>query len=279
MSHAEPSPTARPAGNERRQFVLGAIALLAALTVRAPVELLPFAAAFDLALAVAVAFAVAAWLLHGVNISGALAGTAVAFALYRALGPRGFALLFAVFVLTWISTRIGRSRKLQLAVRDDTRGRNASQVLANVGIAALLTLLVTGSMALLWITAVVAALAEAAADTVSSEIGEASGATAILLTTGERVPPGTDGGITVAGSVAGLVAAIVIAAAAFFLGLLPLRLAALAAIAGVLGAVFDSALGALFERRGYLGNNLVNLLSTAFAAGMAVLAAQYLPVS
>jgi uncharacterized membrane protein len=37
-------------------------------------------------------------------------------------------------------------------------------------------------------------------------------------------------------------------------------------VAGVLGLFFDSLLGATMERRGWLGNDLVNFSSTAFAA-------------
>ena len=40
-------------------------------------------------------------------------------------------------------------------------------------------------------------------------------------------------------------------------------------LAGFFGTVVDSLLGAVFERRGLLDNDLVNLLSTAAAVGMA----------
>ena len=39
-------------------------------------------------------------------------------------------------------------------------------------------------------------------------------------------------------------------------------------ITGTAGLFFDSLLGATLERRGWIGNNLVNLASTAFAAAL-----------
>jgi len=41
------------------------------------------------------------------------------------------------------------------------------------------------------------------------------------------------------------------------------------AVAGVTGMLFDSLLGALFERKGYLNNDAVNFLGTVFAVGVA----------
>jgi uncharacterized protein (TIGR00297 family) len=122
-----------------------------------------------------------------------------------------------------------------------------------------------------------AALCEAAADTVSSEIGQAIGGRPLMITTLRRVEPGTDGAISLAGTFAGVLAAGIVAAAGaftFFAGGTSMALIAWAG--GIFGLLFDSLLGATMERRGWLNNDLVNFLSTtsaaAFAAGvMAVL--------
>jgi uncharacterized protein (TIGR00297 family) len=117
--------------------------------------------------------------------------------------------------------------------------------------------------------AMVAALAEAAADTVSSECGQALSGNARLITTFERVPAGTDGGITFGGTLSGGLAATLVSAVSVFAGILPSRLLWIAMLAGVLGMLIDSLLGALCERRGWLGNDTVNFTSTAFAAVIA----------
>jgi uncharacterized protein (TIGR00297 family) len=120
-----------------------------------------------------------------------------------------------------------------------------------------------------------AALAEAAADTVSSEFGQAYSRHAYLVTTFERVPAGTDGGITVAGSLAGAGAGLLVSAACMLAGLFAARWMWIATAAGVLGMLVDSFLGALFERRKWVGNDTVNLTSTVFAAVVAAVAASW----
>ena len=114
-----------------------------------------------------------------------------------------------------------------------------------------------------------AALAEVAADTTSSEIGTAYPGKTVLITTWKGVSPGVDGGISVIGTIAGATAASIIAACAATLALTSVSGAVVIACAGTLGMLADSILGATFEQRGYLRNNTVNLLSTAAAVVIA----------
>jgi uncharacterized protein (TIGR00297 family) len=90
-----------------------------------------------------------------------------------------------------------------------------------------------------------------------------------LITTWKTVPAGMDGGISLFGTMAACVAAAVMALAAALSGLVSLHHAAAIIYAAVLGTLVDSLLGALFERRGWLNNDLVNLFSTAAAVGIA----------
>src|SRR5437016_2118209 len=64
-----------------------------------------------LSAAISALFSLFAWLLRGVNASGALAGFAIAFTLYIAGGWELFALLVFVFLITWATTRSGHARK------------------------------------------------------------------------------------------------------------------------------------------------------------------------
>ena len=245
-------------------------------------------------LAASIAFALAAWLLRAATPTAALSGGMICFLLtfwtgsakesplHSALTP-----LLSLFILTFLATRAGRKQKIESGLEESRRGRSASQVIANLGVAALLSNAV-GVRGIAWVTqhsrisdvdalhvlriVVAAALAEAAADTVSSEVGQAFGGTPFMLTSLRRVPPGTDGAISLYGTVAGIIAAAVIAAT----GALAMGMTAaecvIAFAAGVGGLFFDSLLGATVERKGWIGNDLVNFSSTALAAAVALAA-------
>jgi uncharacterized protein (TIGR00297 family) len=90
-----------------------------------------------------------------------------------------------------------------------------------------------------------------------------------MITTFKPVPAGTDGGISLFGTIAALLGAASVAVAAVTTGLAPSGQIAIIILAGFFGTLVDSLLGAVFERRGWLDNNLVNLFSTAAAVGMA----------
>jgi uncharacterized protein (TIGR00297 family) len=211
-------------------------------------------------------------MVRGVTTGGAVAGAAVCFALLWAAGLAGFAGLLTVIVLTWVATRFGYKRKQRLGTAEARTGRSALQVLANLGTAAACAVLYST----LWpdrrlLIAMAAALAEAAADTVSSEMGQALGGVPRLITTWKKVEPGTDGAVTWAGTMDGATAAIAVALVFALSRTLSWRSFAVCAAAGVAGMIFDSVLGATVERRRLLGNNAVNFSSTTFAAALAFL--------
>jgi len=222
-----------------------------------------------IAAAVTLAFAVLARALRGVNHSGALAGGFACFLLFAGAGPAAFATLAALFLMTWVATRLGYRRKLALGLAEPREGRNAWQILANLAVAAFGSVVFSATGNRIWLIAALAALDEAATDTVASEIGQYRGPDARLITTWERVPPGTDGGITVPGSIAGLAAGLVIAAVATVGGLLPQAQLWIPVAAGFAGMLIDSILGATLQRRGWISNQAVNLLATLVAAALA----------
>ena len=217
-------------------------------------------------------FATVARAARAVDWGGAVAGWAIALILYLAGGLGAFLALVGVFLCAWLTTLFGAARKRQLGVAEKKKGRSAAQIVANLVVAAVCAVLAERvGPAGVWHLAMIAALAEAAADTTSSEVGMASGETPRLITSFARVPIGTDGGVTRIGTAAALPAAFFIAAIALKAHLVTGRDLLPLVGAGIAGMLFDSLLGATLERRRWLNNDAVNLLGTTSAAALVVL--------
>jgi uncharacterized protein (TIGR00297 family) len=243
---------------------------------------------------VSLTFGLLVWAVRAATLGGVFFGSAicllVTLATERAsIWHSALPALLTLFLLTFAATRAGKHQKVRLGVAEDRHGRSAAQVIANLGIAGLLPL-AAYFRAFDWNDGIsreisfseyvlpvllIAALCEATADTVSSEIGQAFGGTPFLLTTFRRVAPGTDGAISLIGTAAGIAGAAVVALVAMLTMnvrslTFPPRFALISFAGGVAGLLFDSLLGATVERKGWLGNDLVNFSSTAFAVLVAL---------
>jgi len=217
-------------------------------------------------------FAVLVWILRAATAPAAAMGFLVCFILSQSptvwtifsapIFHPAIPALVTLFVLTFAATKVGRLKKEARGLAEARSGRRASQIVANLGVAALCAAI--GEYG-----GCIAALAEAAADTVSSEIGQALGGPAWLVTSASRVPAGTDGGVSVAGTLAGIAAAgAIVAMGSLHHALWPHK--ATVFVAAIIDLFFDSLLGATVERRGWLGNDLVNFASTLVAAVLAI---------
>lgn len=221
---------------------------------------------------VPVTFAIMAWLLRGVDITGALAGVSVAFIFYGIGGWRLFTLLLIIFAITLLATKLGGAHERAIEIRK-SHGRSASQVMSNLFVASVLLLFSKSANSIVFAGAAFAALIELAADTVSSELGEVFGRPTYLITTWRRAESGINGGISVVGSLAGVAAAMLVGASAYKLDLFDTRIW-ICTIAGIAGTLVDSLLGATVEARGWISNDAVNLISTAAAAILCAAALQ-----
>jgi len=201
----------------------------------------------------------------GGAVSGALLGSVVL--LFGGWGP--FALLGFFFALGSGATRLGWSAKRRRGVAEAHGGaRGAGEVFANGGVAAALALAYgLGG----WQAALVGyagALAAVAADTVSSEIGQAYGSRPRSPLTLRPARVGAPGAVSAAGTAAGAGASLVMALAALGLGVVPLFAVAPVAAGGVAAAAAESVLAA--GTGGRAPHHALNTFDALAGAGIAL---------
>ena len=97
-----------------------------------------------------------------------------------------------------------------------------------------------------------------------------------LITTFRPVPRGTEGAISLEGSLAGILAAIAVAALGAAVGLVPWLALVPIALAAVIANLLESLVGATLESRGLLDNEAVNFLNTLTGALLAATASFWL---
>ncbi len=238
--------------------------LVAARAVPLPGDLLR-------ALGVNAAVAGTAWALRLVNRSGALAGAGIGAAVLAFGGWEAFAILLLFFALASGATKVGYARMLAPRIAQEEGGRRgARHAVANCAVPAFAAFLGWATPhADLMALALVGALATAVFDTVSSEIGQVYGRRCWLITTLESVPPGTDGAVSLEGTLAGLGAAAGLAGCALALGMLGALgwAGAGAAVAAALaGTTLESYLGAWLA----LDNEAMNFANTLAGASGAL---------
>ncbi len=195
--------------------------------------------------------------------------------LWGCLGWRGWLAVVLYLALGSLVTKLGFAQK-QAAGLAEARGgkRGPANVWGSALTGAVLALLIgmgVGSERLLLI-GFAASFAAKLADTFGSEIGKRWGRTTVLITNLRRVPAGTEGAISLEGTLASVVGSALMTVLVLALGLIASPAdAALVASVGVVATLLESVLGALVQGRvAWLSNEMVNGIQTALAALMAM---------
>jgi len=172
-------------------------------------------------------------------------------------------------------TRLGFRRKQDQGLAEARGGRRGPENVwgsASTGTAlALLTVLPSAPVLLLKL-GFAASFSAKLADTFGSEIGKRWGRRTLLITTLQPVPPGTEGAISLEGTLASLLGSALMALVMQQLGLLEGAAAwLLVVIVGLVATLLESVIGAgLQQRCPWLSNELVNALQTLIAALLAM---------
>jgi len=223
---------------------------------------------------VTVIFGLLALAFRTVGLTGFIGGLIIGILVYGSLGMRGFIILLAFFFIGSLCTKIGYSRKAARGIAQDAGGaRSAKHALAKglMGLILAVAHLFFPDSGWL-IVGFAAAFATAAADTASSEIGQLLGRTPILLTSFRIVEPGTEGAVSLEGTLAGIVAGAFLGALAWvFWPEMGWAVFAAVALAAFLGNMIESILGATLENLPWVNNEIINFLNTAIGAGIGIL--------
>ncbi|MDL2717533.1 MAG: DUF92 domain-containing protein [Acidobacteriota bacterium] len=206
-----------------------------------------------------------------VKPSGALAGALLGTVILAFGTAPLYLLLWVFFGVGTLATRFRKGRKEAMGKAEEGGGRRgAENVLANVSVAAFCALVAgLGPNGDVFRLAAAAALATALMDTVGTEIGQSIASPTVLLPDFRRVPPGTDGAVSVAGTLAGFAAATLLAAAGVATLLLTVRGATAVVLAAGAGTVLESLLGRDGAPWRLSNGHVLNFLNTLAGAAAA----------
>ena len=204
--------------------------------------------------------------------------------LWGSLGWTGWLAVVLYLLVGSLVTRLGLRRKQDLGLAEGRGGRRGPEnVWGSAATGAVLALLCTLPWAPvpLLLIGFAASFSAKLGDTCGSEIGKRWGRHTVLITSLWPVPPGTEGAISLEGSLASLAGSALMALVALQLGLLQGGgVWLLVTLVGLVATLIESLIGATLQGRlGWLSNELVNALQTLIAALLAMGVAIHLHIA
>jgi uncharacterized protein (TIGR00297 family) len=194
---------------------------------------------------------------------------------WGSLGWRGYTIVLFYFLVGSAVTKIGIARKEAEGIAEKRSGMRGPENVWGSAFAgtlcALLTLVTPDPWPTFLILGYVASFSTKLADTTASEVGKAYGQTTYLITTFKPVPRGTEGAVSLEGTIAGIVAATAIALLGWGIGSIDLLGVLYCIIAAFIATNVESLIGATLQSRfEWLTNELVNGINTGIGAIVAI---------
>ncbi|MEH2114922.1 TIGR00297 family protein [Nostoc sp.] len=212
----------------------------------------------------------------------------LAILIWVTLGWQGYAVVMFYFLVGSGVTRIGMAQKEAEGIAEKRSGaRGPENVWGSALTGALCALgvgiinsgffvaspqsLVPNPQSLL-LLAYIASFSTKLADTTASEVGKAYGKSTFLITTLQPVPRGTEGAVSLEGTLAGIVASVAIAFIGWGVGLIDLLGVAWCVLAAFIATNLESVIGATLQSKyAWLTNEVVNIFNTLIGAIASVL--------
>ena len=209
---------------------------------------------------------------------GILNGWLLGVIVWGCLGWQGYAVVLFYFFVGSAVTRIKMEQKEAEGIAEANSGaRGAGNVWGSAltaTICALASLFVDSPIRELFWLGYVASFCTKLSDTTATEVGKAYGKRTFLITTLQPVPRGTEGAVSLEGTVAGIVASVVIAFVGWAVGMISLLGVFWCAIAAFVATTIESLIGATIEEKlTWLTHDLVNIINTTIGAIVAMVMA------
>ncbi|MBP0021726.1 MAG: TIGR00297 family protein [Cyanobacteria bacterium SBLK] len=194
------------------------------------------------------------------------------------LSWQGYLVVMFYFLVGVGVTRIGKEQKEAEGIAEGRSGLRGPENVwgsALVGtLCAIGTLFVSEPFRVLLILGYVASFCTKLSDTCASEIGKAYGKRTFLITTLKPVPRGTEGAVSLEGTLAGIVASAAIAILAWGLQAISLLGIFWCVLAAFIATNLESVIGATIQEKfNWLTNEVVNIINTFIGAIAAILMA------
>ncbi len=195
--------------------------------------------------------------------------------LWGSLGWKGWISVVLYLLLGSLVTKIGFKYKNKLGIAEKRGGRRGPEnVLGSASTGLFLALMIKLNLANLILLKVgfAASFAAKLADTFGSEIGKRYGKNTFLITTFKKVRQGTEGAISLEGTIASLFGALIMSFVMFILGFITIEKGFfIVCFSGFAATIFESFIGATFQDKFNLSNEAVNAIQTSFSATLAIL--------
>lgn len=195
--------------------------------------------------------------------------------IWGTLGWTGYTVVLFYFLAGSGVTRIGQAKKEAEGIAEKRGGaRGPENVWGSAAagtICAIATLFTPPRYQPLLLLGYVASFSTKLSDTTASEVGKAYGQRTFLITTLRPVPRGTEGAVSLEGTVAGVVAAIILALLGWAVGLISPLGIIWCALAAFIATNIESLIGATLQSRfAWLTNEVVNGINTTIGATAAI---------
>lgn len=198
------------------------------------------------------------------------------------LGWQGYTVVMFYFLVGSGVTRIGMEQKEAQGIAENRSGARGPENVwgsALAGTICAVASVFAGSPGReLLLLGYVASFATKLADTTASEVGKAYGKRTFLITTLQPVPRGTEGAVSLEGTLAGIIASIAIALVGWGVSMVDWLGIVWCILAAFVATNIESLIGATLQSRlNWLTNEVVNIINTLIGASLAILLSIVLP--